>query len=232
MHFKDFFEHKLHRYTGKDIDITFIKERCTHVASCLRGEPKVFFEVRKPWIMPDLGQVDKIAEVVETCPTGALHYTRNDGKQNEIIPEQNTIQSMAFGPLNVRGHISIKDSSGMIRFEDTRLALCRCGKSKIPPLCDGRHHQSGFRERGKIRPRAPYSPETVLPRSPLVITIHDKGPYKIEGPFTLIDGDGIKKEQASHGLLCSCGKSKNMPYCDGSHSKQSSFKTFLKKLFG
>jgi CDGSH-type Zn-finger protein len=44
------------------------------------------------------------------------------------------------GPLLVRGPASIvdKDGSELPRHRPT-IALCRCGKSRLAPLCDGTH---------------------------------------------------------------------------------------------
>jgi CDGSH-type Zn-finger protein len=53
------------------------------------------------------------------------------------------------GPLIVRGPARIVDADG--RELPTRrnpLALCRCGKSRLRPLCDGTHRLIGFRATG------------------------------------------------------------------------------------
>ncbi len=44
------------------------------------------------------------------------------------------------GPLLVRGPVSIVDDNGdeLPRNRPT-IALCRCGKSRLAPLCDGTH---------------------------------------------------------------------------------------------
>ena len=44
------------------------------------------------------------------------------------------------GPLLVRGSVSIVDSDGAVIPQNRpTVALCRCGKSRIAPLCDGTH---------------------------------------------------------------------------------------------
>ncbi|HZU40402.1 MAG TPA: CDGSH iron-sulfur domain-containing protein [Solirubrobacteraceae bacterium] len=49
------------------------------------------------------------------------------------------------GPLLVRGPFRLLDGSGT-PIENTRstVALCRCGKSRSKPFCDGTHKQTGF----------------------------------------------------------------------------------------
>ena len=46
-----------------------------------------------------------------------------------------------------------------------------------------------------------------------------KGQIVIEGPVILTDEDGNELPQGERFSLCGCGKSKRMPYCDGSHKE-------------
>lgn len=53
------------------------------------------------------------------------------------------------GPLLVRGRVRIVDDQG--RELDNRrdpIALCRCGKSRLRPFCDGTHRLIRFRAAG------------------------------------------------------------------------------------
>ena len=49
------------------------------------------------------------------------------------------------GPLLVRGHFRLEDQDGN-EIEPGRetIALCRCGKSRMRPFCDGSHKLVGF----------------------------------------------------------------------------------------
>ena len=50
------------------------------------------------------------------------------------------------GPLLVRGPVRLQDQDGREIVLDRRVvALCRCGKSRIRPLCDGTHQLIRFR---------------------------------------------------------------------------------------
>lgn len=52
----------------------------------------------------------------------------------------------------------------------------------------------------------------------VTIKVTSGGPYLVEGEIKLIDKDGKEKVmQGAH--LCRCGRSKNKPFCDGSHNK-------------
>jgi CDGSH-type Zn-finger protein len=50
------------------------------------------------------------------------------------------------GPLLVRGAFSLLGDDGRrIDCHRSTVALCRCGKSRIRPFCDGTHKLTGFR---------------------------------------------------------------------------------------
>ncbi len=61
------------------------------------------------------------------------------------MPDPGWIQAYPDGPLLVRGEFELRDAGGG-RYERTRrtVALCRCGRSRIKPLCDGTHKVAGF----------------------------------------------------------------------------------------
>jgi CDGSH-type Zn-finger protein len=57
-----------------------------------------------------------------------------------------TITPYRDGPLIVRGPVTFLDQDGNeIAVNRKVVALCRCGKSRIKPLCDGTHKIAGFR---------------------------------------------------------------------------------------
>lgn len=52
------------------------------------------------------------------------------------------------------------------------------------------------------------------------VTINGRGPIRIEGNFELVDPSGTKifvKDDMVK--ICGCGRSQNMPLCDGTHKK-------------
>ncbi len=50
------------------------------------------------------------------------------------------------GPLLVRGPFKLMDRDGNeIEARRGTIALCRCGKSRIRPFCDGTHKVAGFK---------------------------------------------------------------------------------------
>ena len=60
------------------------------------------------------------------------------------IAEQPRICVYPDGPLLIRGDISLLDQDGNeIRARRKVVALCRCGRSRMAPLCDGSHQRKG-----------------------------------------------------------------------------------------
>ncbi len=68
------------------------------------------------------------------------------------------------GPLLVRGPFRLTDQQGREIVVDRRVvALCRCGKSRSRPLCDGTHKLVRFRAPSGLedgREAAPVTPGT------------------------------------------------------------------------
>jgi CDGSH-type Zn-finger protein len=54
----------------------------------------------------------------------------------------------------------------------------------------------------------------------VTVALRDDGPYLLEGPFELIDGDGqrLPIARGNRVELCRCGGSGNKPFCDGTHA--------------
>ena len=207
------------RYKGKDIIVTFSVDRCTHVAECLRGAPKVFDTTRLPWVVVDAEPADRVAEVVLRCPTGSLHFQRTDGGPQESIPPDNTIILNRDGPLYIHGDIEILDENGDVLLKDTRVSLCRCGQSNFGPFCDGAHIYSDFTDDGDMPPR-PYEKRAEGTEStPLKIKLRKNGPLLLTGPFTILNATGETVFQDDKAALCRCGASEKKPFCDGSHNQ-------------
>ncbi|WP_010288655.1 (4Fe-4S)-binding protein [Kurthia massiliensis] len=64
------------KYSGEAVDIFFNLDICQHSGNCVNGNRDVFDTKRKPWIIADNASADEVARVIETCPSGALHYIR------------------------------------------------------------------------------------------------------------------------------------------------------------
>jgi CDGSH-type Zn-finger protein/uncharacterized Fe-S cluster protein YjdI len=200
-------------YTGQRIVVRYNPKRCIHFAACVRGLPNVFDPKHRPWIMPDNADADSVAEVVQRCPTGALHFERLDDAPAEQPAAQATVQIAANGPLYLRGNITVQHEDGTPILADTRIALCRCGLSGNKPLCDGSHSQ-GFHDDGRIDPQLT---QPTTEAGPLTVIVGEHGPYQIAGTFALHSADAGETRMCSAAALCRCGASQHKPFCDGSH---------------
>ncbi len=212
------------RYKGKDLIVYFHVDRCTHVAECLKGAPKVFDSSRRPWVIVDNAKPDKVAEVILKCPTGALHFKRTSEGWEESTPEKNSIKVEEDGPLFIHGDIQITNKEGEILIEDTRLALCRCGSSKHMPLCDGAHEFAEFNGTGKVYKSDKSLKKLEDAKGILQIKLTKDGPLVINGPVEIKDRKNKTKFLSEKAVLCRCGQSQTMPFCDNSHKKVN-FKT-------
>ena len=125
------------RYTSENIDVIFHTERCIHAAKCVKGLPNVFDVKKKPWVNASEEEADKIAKVIEQCPSGALEYIRKDSKKQEVPTEITTVEIDANEIIYLKGNLAIKQGEEMIQC--TRVSLCGCGHSKNKPFCDNSH---------------------------------------------------------------------------------------------
>lgn len=78
-------------------------------------------------------------------------YQWKAGYQGSVPPDQPPAPSVTItpypdGPYLVRGDFAITDREGNdLPVERRTVALCRCGKSRIRPFCDGTHKLIGFK---------------------------------------------------------------------------------------
>jgi CDGSH-type Zn-finger protein/uncharacterized Fe-S cluster protein YjdI len=208
---------KLHRYRGEKIDVSYSLKRCIHAEACVHGLPAVFDRNRRPWVLPDNGDVERVIEVVESCPTGALHYEAKDGHPPEAPPDTNVITLGIDGPLYVRGDIEIvSPDGGSLILRDTRMALCRCGASQNKPFCDDNHHSTGFTATDGIQIESKSNKDSPQGKT-LKITPRVNGSLLFEGNFEIRASNGSPLDTGRRATFCRCGGSKNKPFCDGTH---------------
>ncbi|MCL2114260.1 (4Fe-4S)-binding protein [Lactococcus protaetiae] len=66
------------KYSGEDIDIFYNQSVCQHAGFCVRGSADVYEVGRRPWIIADNETAQRNAEIINTCPSGALKFIRKD----------------------------------------------------------------------------------------------------------------------------------------------------------
>lgn len=209
---------RLHEFSANEIRVTWSRSRCTHAAACVMNLPKVFAPGRRPWVEAGQASADRVAHVVQLCPTGALHFDRADGGPAEVAPSVNTVVVTRHGPLHLRGNLEVFDEAGELRLSDFRVSLCRCGRSENKPFCDGSHAVTGFHDDGAIHVGTPLA-DSDVPDAKLRIRPEPRGPLHLEGTLTL-EGADRKTVLAGNGaVLCRCGGSAQKPFCDRSHQR-------------
>lgn len=212
---------RLRRYDGAEATVTYDAARCIHAAVCVRGLPAVFDPERRPWIAPDAAPAPDVLAVVAACPTGALHARLADGTDLETPPPRATATAASAGPLYVHGDVTVRAADGTVLLRDTRVAFCRCGRSRHKPFCDNAHlaadGRPAFDHDGALPPRESRpADEVVETDGPLAVTLRPDGPLFCQGPLTIAGADGqtVQRMKVS---LCRCGLSGRMPFCDGAH---------------
>lgn len=96
----------------------------------------------------------QIIAMIERCPSGSYTYAFSadeesiepDLPQQIAVTTEMTDQGPIMGPLWVTGGIPVERSDGEPLETRNRVTLCRCGLSKIKPLCDGTHRAQHVKE--------------------------------------------------------------------------------------
>lgn len=209
---------RIFTYESNEIEVTWDQKRCIHAARCVRGLGEVFDTGKKPWIQPEKRSADEVADVIERCPTGALHYKMKKADRTEKPSSRNRVQPQRNGPIYFFGNLEVQDAEGNTVLKETRFAMCRCGSSHNKPACDNSHK--------KLDWSAPVSADTTdmddmdeAIQDKLLIKLMKNGPVLLEGTYTL-ESPEIGEFTSSKGIaLCRCGGSSNKPFCDGTHKK-------------
>ncbi len=208
------------KYKGKNINVSFNTLKCTHEAECLKILPSVFDLEKTPWVNVDAASADEIEKAVMACPTGALHFERLDGAEQEPIPETNSITVGRSGPLFVRGNIEVTRPGENDVISDTRMALCRCGTTHRK-YCDEGHKSIEFSKKCDLSPLKTHE-ATEKDDGKIRIKVILDGPYVATGTFDVIVENQKQHFERAKVFLCSCGLSDNAPFCDGSHLNRDS----------
>ncbi|RMH62678.1 MAG: hypothetical protein D6678_00645 [Zetaproteobacteria bacterium] len=203
---------RVHHYPGRSVLVEFELARCIHTGDCTRMLPSVFDTKRHGrWVQPDEAPKADVIRVCAACPTGALRARDpQDGTLLHAVPTENTVQPTVNGPLYVTGNMVVNGHAEPAY----RAAFCRCGASGRMPYCDESHRQAKFSDPGTVSTPLP-SPTTA--HEPLDIQWSQGGPLIIRGPFTLLDSRGKQMCTSAGATFCCCGRSRQKPYCDGSH---------------
>ena len=131
-------------YKGQSVTIHYNGGICAHAGVCTNKLASVFRYGERPWIVPDGGSLEQIDEVINACPSGALSYSVDGVEHAPDYTGEAMILVAPGGPYAVKGSIEL---DGVEWGEGARkdcFDLCRCGKSKNKPFCDGAHWNTKF----------------------------------------------------------------------------------------
>lgn len=146
-------------YTNGEITVFWKPKKCVHATTCYRELIEVFNPRKRPWVNMEGATTDRIIEVVDKCPTGALSWEWKD-EQKRIEADQKKvpgnasaepevqpvwIQVMKDGPIVAQGKFKVYDGNGKELRTWSFTSFCRCGHSMNMPFCDGNHRMKGFR---------------------------------------------------------------------------------------
>lgn len=145
------------QYTNGEITVFWKPALCDHSTICFRKLPKVFNPIERPWVNINAEPTDKIIEIVDLCPTGALFYKRNkdllnENQKNETAKEsvKNDNENVTIltvlkdGPLRIKGNFKIIGIDGNTLDINGNATICRCGASARKPFCDGNHRKINY----------------------------------------------------------------------------------------
>ena len=132
-------------YRGQRITIHDNRTVCAHAGYCTDGLAAVFKYGSEPWIDPDGAAVEAIIETVRRCPSGALSYSLNGGAPEEL-ERAPAIRVTQDGPYAITGSVELAAQQWGEGVSREHYTLCRCGRSKNKPFCDGSHWEAGFRD--------------------------------------------------------------------------------------
>lgn len=204
---------KIQTYEGEKITVHFDPNRCMHAGKCVRELPQVFDVNRRPWVMPDGSDVGVVAEMVLSCPSGALSCEVDGTLKVGDKPVMNSATVMPDGPLYLHAEMTINGEDQ----PTCRAALCRCGATKNPPFCDGAHKQAGFKDAATDLSGS--VDDAVGTDGSLEVVAIQDGPLMIRGGCEVrnIKGEVVAKGQEL--FFCRCGAAESKPFCDGSHNR-------------
>ncbi|WP_292365236.1 CDGSH iron-sulfur domain-containing protein [Methanoculleus sp. UBA208] len=126
---------------GPELELVDYEDLCAHARFCLRAGG--IWNLTERSDIPDAR--DTAIDEACNCPSGRLVLRdRKTGETIEPVLEKSivVIENPArgeHGPLWVRGGIPVLSAEGRPYMVRNRVTLCRCGRSRNKPFCDGSH---------------------------------------------------------------------------------------------
>jgi len=143
---RDLYKNRAVCINGAEVDM-LDDNRCALARFCHR-------EKGDAWELAADGGDDNRCETISAaseCPSGRLTAVTKDGKviEPELCKSIEIIQDPEMdvsGGIYVKGGIRLESADGYEYEARNRVVLCRCGKSKDKPFCDGSHIDEKFKD--------------------------------------------------------------------------------------
>jgi CDGSH-type Zn-finger protein len=123
------------------------------------------------------------------------------------------------GPYVVYGGPPLLQGGEALEVPET-YTLCRCGRSRHQPYCDGLHLPARFDGSETAgEPTANGAPAADPSTVPCVVLVDDAsmecgGPICVRGGLPIVSSRGVPYALRDPVTLCRCGKSARKPFCD------------------
>jgi CDGSH-type Zn-finger protein len=138
-------------YEGAGTDLTDVQKLCSVARFCHRGGGT--------WKLVEGSGDPKAKKLIvqecADCPSGRLvAWDKRTGKaiEPEFEPSVGITEDPQYkvsGPIRLKGGIPVVGADGKEYEIRNRVTLCRCGKSKNKPFCDGAHIAAKFNDGDK-----------------------------------------------------------------------------------
>lgn len=168
--------------------------------------------------MDDSARQEPRTDNLSTTAKALDRWFRERNKENvqpRLLEIPNEALITSAGPLRITGNLTIVSEDGQVSYAN-HIDLCRCGKSKGKPVCDGQHLDAEFLHSGRMSEVS----DTLASDRPTKITLSciKDGAVTFRGRLRFHNSIGQECTKI-RGALCRCGQSANKPFCDGSHEK-------------
>jgi CDGSH-type Zn-finger protein len=137
---KNIYKETIRVFETDELKLIDAVELCDHSRFCLRkGGIRNLMKKGSP---ESIAMAKKEASL---CPSGRLLiYDKNDNASTEKDFEKSIVliydeEKKCNGAIWIRGKIPLESSDGKLYEVRNRITVCRCGKSKNKPFCDGNH---------------------------------------------------------------------------------------------
>lgn len=140
---KKIYKKSLTVFETKKLRLDDAIELCDHSRFCQRGGG-----IRELMKRGDPNSIALAKEEAGNCPSGRLliiDKENGDSTERDYEKEITVIYDQGKdceGPIWIKGGISIESEDGELYEKRNRITLCKCGKSKHKPFCDGNHWMS------------------------------------------------------------------------------------------